>query len=161
MNPVSVVDQWFTTVNEQFGTAFELADGGSCAIEFANGATLFIQVLADEDSVVLYAPIVALDPRPDALYLLGVLALNLFNHCTASGVIGYDAERHSLVYSERVAIGKSNAFEFAWRLDHFPSLWAQLVAALSELKAHAARPTDTADTGESLPQPMDPRFLKP
>jgi Tir chaperone protein (CesT) family len=154
VNALDIVGQWINTVNEQCGTAFELTPDGACAVEFENGTTLFLQVLPQEESVVLYAPVATLDARPGVLYLLGVLTLNLFNRSTGSGVIGYDAERHSLVYSERVDVGKSSALDFASRLDRFPTVMSRLLEALSDLK------TQSGDEGFH-PPPMDPRFLKP
>lgn len=161
MNPLDIVRQWIATANEELGTAFELSESGACGIEFDNGAALFLQVLPEQDSVVLYSPVAMLDVQPSALYLLGVLALNLFNRSTGPGVIGYDAERHSLVYSERVAIGNSNALDFASRLDQFPTLWSHLLEALSELKAQAMAVADAGEEGDPFPPSMDPRFLKP
>ena len=159
MNAIDIVRQWIATVNEQLGTSIELTDGGAGAIEFEGGATLFIQVLPENESVMLYAPLATLDVRPRALYLLGVLGLNLFHRSTGAGVLGYDAERHTLVYSERVDIGTSDALSFASRLDQFPTVRARLQEALSELETHATRAAD--DDEEFLRAPIEPRFLTP
>jgi Tir chaperone protein (CesT) family len=157
VSAIDIVRQWIATVNEQLGTSIELTDGGACAIEFEDGATLFIQVLPEEESVVLYAPLAALDVRPGALYLLGVLGLNLFNRSTGAGVIGYDAERHTLVYSERIDIARSDALSFASRLDEFPTVRVRLQQALSEVEAQATRAVD--NNAEFLRAPIEPRFL--
>jgi hypothetical protein len=161
VNPFDIVGQWIATVNEQCGTAFEFTESGACAIEFENGTTLFLQVLPEEESVVLYAPVATLDVRPGVLHLLGVLTLNLFNRSTGPGVIGYDAERHALVYSERVDIGKSNALEFASRLDQFPMARSRVLEALSELEVQAMSLSDAEEDEDVLAPPMDPRFLRP
>jgi hypothetical protein len=161
VNPLDVVGQWLATVNEQLGTAFELTESGACGIDYENGATLFVQVLPEEESLVLYSPVASLDVRLGTLYLLGVLALNLFNRFTGPGVVGYDAERHALVYSERIDIGTSNALALASRLDQFPIVRSRLLEALSEIETRAIAPSDANGGEEHLPSPMDPRFLKP
>ncbi len=160
MDPIDIVGQWFVTVNEQLGTSFELSASGSCAIEFQKSTTLFLQVLPEEEFVVLYSPLETLEARPDVLHLLGVLALNTFNRFTGFGGIGYDAERHSLIYSERLDIGRSNALEFASRLDQFPAHWSCLMDTLSELRSQRTCLSNVGHDEEAFPSPMDPRFLK-
>jgi hypothetical protein len=165
VNPIEIVRQWLTVINQRLGTEFALTEEGRGAIEFDNRATLFFHVLPEESSVVLYAPLQKLDAQPDVLYLLGVLGLNLSNSAIEPGRIGYDAERHTLVYSERIDLGSSNAHAFASRLDRFPMLWSRLQDTLTELNAQAALIQSDARRDESaqdlLPQAIDPRILRP
>lgn len=140
---------WLAEINAALGTEFAFDASGLAGIEFESGDWLRMQIV-EEDCLYLYAPLFELEGEPTASFLLSALALNVYDTTEMGGSLGYDAEIHALVYTERLRKTFASPYELAMRIDAFPATLQRLRKALAELKQHS-------EAAESSPESLDSR----
>jgi hypothetical protein len=151
---IAQLSGWLEEINRELGTAFSFDADGFSAIQFESGILLYLQIV-DPDALVLYAPVLSLEEDPKPAFLLGALALNLFQQSTGRGLLGYDAEQHALVYSERLRTAFSSPLDLARRIDEFPAIWQNLHDSLETLQSHPEGVrTGTGSSPEAAPAPV-------